>query len=704
MDLNKLLERLGVSELYPTQREVVERDLVRKGNFVLAAPTASGKTLAAEMVMYNELERGGKVLYLVPLKSIAYEKYEEFSALFDKWSVRVSTGDYDSSDEPLGRNDVVILTYEKFDSLQRHRSSWLDQVSLLVLDEVHYVGDPNRGPTLEMAVSKFLYENESSRRIALSATITNLDEIASWLSAVPIRVDWRPVPLRVGVYFNGKLLGSNGLIETLEGEGLFPLLERCLRDGGQVLIFYNKRNDAVSWAERIASHLKLGRIQKEEVFGEVNLSSYGSSKLLERLSSVVERGVGFHHAGLPFELRRSVERAFREGLIRVLTATPTLAAGVNLPARTVIVSSYMRYNARLGRMTPISIMEFWQMAGRAGRPKYDPYGEAYLIVRNQAEVKKALESYISSEPEPISSNLHEISLLRNHLLALIATKDGLSLSEIFDVFRKTLFHNQGGSKFLERTIPYVLESLTEEGFVWESGGRYSATKVGKRVSELYIDTYSAHLMIESLGELSRRFGRLEDLELPVLHLICMLPDMPKVSGGKKNELLRNAMEEIDPLIPFEETPVSSYSELLQIMSGALALSMWISGVSDGEIEELIGVEPGDLRSLAENGEWLCYSFSEISKLLGERSLSEWLRSLSLRIKHGVPEELLPLVSLRGVGRMRAKLLHEAGFRTVKDIADADPRDLEKIPGIGRQLSKELVEQARSLLHVGSSDR
>jgi len=695
MGLNEFLSRVGVKELYPTQREILERGLVSEGNFVLAAPTASGKTLAAEIVMNEELEKGGKIVYLVPLRSLAYEKYEEFSRVFDKWSVRVSIGDYDSSDEPLGKHDLIVMTYEKFDSLQRHRSSWLSSVSLLVLDEVHYVGDPSRGPTLEMAVSKFMHESQS-RRIALSATITNLEEIADWLQAVPIRVDWRPVPLRVGMYVEGKLIYPDGE-ERLEGEGIIPLLRKCLVEGGQAIVFYNRRSDAVSWAEKLASHFNMSG----ELLEEVNLSSYGSSKLLEKLSNVMRRGVAFHHAGLPFELRRAVERAFKRGSVRILTATPTLAAGVNLPARTVIVSSYMRYNPKLGRMTPISIMEFWQMAGRAGRPGYDPYGEAYIIAK-RSETKRVFE-YISSEPEPISSNLHDTSLLKNHLLALIASMEPISSGEILDIFKRTLLYIQGGDKFLRRTIPFLLDSLKEAGFLQEVRNSYRATSLGRRISELYIDTSSAQMMIEALDELNKRY-KVEDVELPVLHLLCMLPDMPKVYGRGRAELLREAIEELDPLIPMEESPISSPSELLQVMRGALSLKMWISGQSDGEIEEKLGVEPGDLRNLAENGEWLCYSFSEISKLFGEKELSEWLRILSMRIRYGVPEELLSLVILKGVGRVRAKLLYEAGYRTVRDIAEAEPEQLERIVGIGKQLSRELVDQARSLAYVGSSDR
>jgi helicase len=279
----------------------------------------------------------------------------------------------------------------------------------------------------------------------------------------------------------------------------------------------------------------------------------------------------------------------------------------------------------------------------------------------------------------------------------------ISSGEILDIFKRTLLYIQGGDKFLRRTIPFLLDSLKEAGFLQEVRNSYRATSLGRRISELYIDTSSAQMMIEALDELNKRY-KVEDVELPVLHLLCMLPDMPKVYGRGRAELLREAIEELDPLIPMEESPISSPSELLQVMRGALSLKMWISGQSDGEIEEKLGVEPGDLRNLAENGEWLCYSFSEISKLFGEKELSEWLRILSMRIRYGVPEELLSLVILKGVGRVRAKLLYEAGYRTVRDIAEAEPEQLERIVGIGKQLSRELVDQARSLAYVGSSDR
>jgi len=706
MGIEELLRKVGISDLYPTQKRIVKEGLIEKGNFVLAAPTASGKTLAAELVINEELNKGGKVLYLVPLRALAYEKFEEFNEIFPEYKIRVSIGDYDSSEEPLGRYDLIIMTYEKFDSVQRHRSSWLSKISLIVLDEVHYVGDPYRGPTLEIAVSKFLYDNSTARRIALSATITNLEDIARWLNAKPIRVDWRPVPLKVGIYFDGTIIFPDGSSELLRGDNSpLPIIRKSLESGGQVIVFYNRRADAVSWAEKIAKKLDMKGSPLEELSNGVRISDYGPSKLIERLSEVVRRKVAFHHAGLPFELRKVVERAFREGKIKVLTATPTLAAGVNLPARTVIISSYLRFDKRAGRMAPISIMEFWQMAGRAGRPKYDDYGEAFLIVSNNKDAEKAFKRYLSSEPEPITSSLYDISHLRNHVLALISSEGYLEHSDIFDIFGKTLLFVQGGQKLLERSLPYVLSSLEKEGFLTSDSRGYRATPIGRRVSELYVDPSSAYIMIQSLEYLLPRYKVMEDLDLSVLQLIAMLPDMPRISLQRgKRAFLEEVAESIEMLLPIEEAPVASLNELLQVTKAAVSLKLWIDEYSEGEIEEKLGIEPGDLRGLTETGAWLCYAYSEIVSLIGSKDVAGWLRNFSTRIKYGVKEELLPLLSLKGIGRRRARALYEAGYRTVKDIAFASPEELEKIPNIGRVLSREIIEQARLLYNAGSSNR
>ncbi|MCS7133708.1 MAG: DEAD/DEAH box helicase, partial [Candidatus Caldarchaeum sp.] len=205
--LRKALEKIGIAEFYPPQSEALAKGLLEGRPLMVATPTASGKTLIAMMAAYNHLVKGGKVLYLTPLRALASEKLAEFSNfLGDEFKVVASTGDYDSADPWLASYDVIIATNEKADSLLRHRAPWIDSVSLLVADEIHMIGDTDRGPTLEMTLTRLRNRNPKAQLLALSATAPNADEIAAWLNAELVTLNWRPVPLKEGVYHDGEII------------------------------------------------------------------------------------------------------------------------------------------------------------------------------------------------------------------------------------------------------------------------------------------------------------------------------------------------------------------------------------------------------------------------------------------------------------------------------------------------------------------
>ena len=199
--VKRVIIATGISSLYPPQEEAIKAGALMGANLVLASPTASGKTLIAELcAMQHVLEKGGKVLYLTPLRALAAEKYEEFSKYSkltkksgEKVRVAISTGDYDSADSHLGRYDVIIVTNEKCDSLLRHRSAWLKRVSLVVVDEFHFLNDRNRGPTLEVTLTRLMETNPDAQFFVLSATIRNAEDIAEWIKAQYITTEWRPV-------------------------------------------------------------------------------------------------------------------------------------------------------------------------------------------------------------------------------------------------------------------------------------------------------------------------------------------------------------------------------------------------------------------------------------------------------------------------------------------------------------------------------
>ncbi|MFQ6057249.1 MAG: DEAD/DEAH box helicase, partial [Methanosarcinales archaeon] len=175
----------GIKELYPPQAEAINKGLLSGNNIIAAIPTASGKTLLAELAILKNIlgKKRGKALYIVPLRALATEKYEHFSE-FGKFGVKVgiSTGDFDSKDEYLGINDLIITTSEKADSLLRNEVNWINKVSIVIADEIHLIDSASRGPTLEITLAK-LRHNTKAQIIALSATIGNSDELAKWLKA-----------------------------------------------------------------------------------------------------------------------------------------------------------------------------------------------------------------------------------------------------------------------------------------------------------------------------------------------------------------------------------------------------------------------------------------------------------------------------------------------------------------------------------------
>ncbi|RLE49522.1 MAG: extensin, partial [Candidatus Methanomethylicota archaeon] len=397
---------------------------------VLAVPTASGKTLVAELAMTkNVLEKSGKALYLVPLRALASEKYEEFKKYeIAGIKVAISTGDYDSSDPWLANYDIIVVTNEKADSLLRHRASWIEDISIIVADEIHLINDPSRGPTLEVVLARLKQINPEAQIIALSATIRNAEEIAEWLQAKLIKSDWRPVPLRKGVYFKGAIFFDDDTIIKLKKitrEPCEAITIDTLKNGGQILIFTNTRQNAVKMALKLAPIVSkyLEKEEKNELrkLARLILERGEVTRISEQLASCISCGTAFHHAGLIHEHRKIIEDAFRNFKIKAICATPTLAAGVNLPARRVVIRHYHRYDYNFGYQN-IPVLEFHQMAGRAGRPKYDKYGEAILIAKTIDEKEFLMENYIKAPPERIWSKLATEPALRSHILAIIATE------------------------------------------------------------------------------------------------------------------------------------------------------------------------------------------------------------------------------------------------------------------------------------------
>ncbi len=694
------LKSKGITTLYPPQAEAVERGLLEGENIVMAVPTAAGKTLVALMAVMKKVLTGeGKALYLVPLRALASEKYEEFSGLEElDVKVALSTGDYDSSDPWLSKYDVIVATNEKADSLIRHRAEWLRDIAVVVADEVHLLGDASRGPTLEVVLAKLRQVNPQAQFIALSATIRNADEISRWLSAKLVVSSWRPVPLKMGVYHAGKVFFNDGSTLSLaipkSVDPVTGLAVDVARRGGQALVFTNTRHTSLSYAERVKAHLDLllspeERRELRELADEV-LSEGEANKVAQRLAECIRSGVAFHHAGLSASHRRMVERGFRSFKLKVVCATPTLAAGVNLPARRVVLQDYRRYEPGLG-YGPIPTLEFHQMAGRAGRPQFDEYGEAILVAKSQAEVEALFENYIMAPPERIWSKLATEPALRSHILAFIASSALTSEEDLASFIGATFYAYQYGPSTAYPSVRRVLGFLEREGFIARAGGGYAATMLGHRTAELYVDPLTAVIIRDGLKSYEARSP------LGYLLLIASTPDIPKMylRRGERKKLgarLEGCVDEMPIKPPDPDEDPYGYEDYLASFKTALILHDWIEEASEDRIIDDYGVGPGDIHTLSQTARWLAYSAKELSKVLGLNPHIHPLHVLEQRLKEGCREELLPLTSLQGVGRVRARMLYNAGYRSLEDLAKASLRDLVKVPSIGLETAKDILKQ------------
>ncbi|ELY50072.1 ATP-dependent DNA helicase, partial [Natronorubrum bangense] len=669
-------QRDGIEELYPPQAEAVKAGATDGDSLVAAVPTASGKTMIAALSMLSAIERGGKALYIVPLRALASEKKAEFEA-YEEFGVTVgvTTGNYESTSEWLATKDIIVATSEKVDSLVRNGADWLSELTCVVSDEVHLIDDRNRGPTLEVTLAKLRRLNPGMQVVALSATVGNADEIADWLDAALVDTDWRPIDLQMGVHYGNALNFDDGSTREVPVEGSekqeAALVRDILEEGGSSLVFVNSRRNAEAAARR------LGQVSTRELTNDERaeltelaekIREDSDTETSTDLADCVEQGAAFHHAGLSSTQRTLVEDAFRDRLLKVISATPTLAAGVNTPARRVIVRDWRRFDPSAGGMAPLDVLEVHQMMGRAGRPGLDPYGEAVLLAKSHEDSQELFDRYIWAEPEAVRSKLAAEPALRTHVLATIASGFARTREELLEFLEATLYASQSTEAGrLEQVTETVLQYLESNDFIEREGGtettddagaftsaadlaaqqsaqtdeRLEATSLGHTVSRLYLDPMSAAEIVHGLEDADER-----PTALGLYQLVSRTPDMYELylrSGEDDTfgELFYEREAELLGDAPSEYEDDRFEDWLAALKTGKL-LADWASEDDEEQLTERYKIGPGDLRGKVDTAEWLLGAAESLAREID----SEWtvaVREARARVEHGVGEELLELV-------------------------------------------------------------
>jgi len=701
-----------IENLYPPQEDSIRCGLFEGKSIVLSVPTAAGKTLTATLAAIDKLSNAPvKVVYIVPLVALANEKYNYYKKLFaGKWKVAISVGDLDSANPWLAKYDFIVCTTEKLDSLIRHGAGWIKEIGLIIVDEVHLLNDFSRGPTLEVLITRLKEIVPHAQLLALSATINNSDELADWLSAEVVVSDFRPVKLYEGVSFENKIhfLDKDDYeISGLEQEN--SILENTLSLRKQALFFVSTRRNAEGLAQKLikSTRKKLTKIEREELTklskDALNILEI-PTRQCKKLADCIRSGSSFHHAGLLRKQKQLIEEGFRTGLIKSISATPTLAMGVNLPAFRVVIRDSKRYYRGIGA-SYIPVLEYKQFVGRAGRPQYDKFGESILVARTEDEANKLVDRFIMGEPEKIKSKLAVEPVLRMHTLALISSGFAKTEHALLEFFSKTFYAYQYGEiSIIENKLIEILDLLKEWKFISEKSAKLQPTKIGKRVTELYLDPITAHEFINALKSPKASKKKIQPFSIIqcVSNTIEMAPLLSIRSGdfAELNELIAEREHMFLQHVPREWD--LEFDRFLRSVKTAMLFESWINEKTEDQILGRFRVAPGELRGRLHVADWLIYSLQELALLLGLKDILKDIRKTRVRMKYGVREDLMPLVRLKSVGRVRARKLYNANLKTVAALRKVPLQSLSRI--IGPNIAYTIKEQLGERLEKPSNAR
>ena len=669
--------------LFTPQQEVMDQGLLTSGfNCILQMPTGSGKTWLAEQAMADALARGYRAIYLTPLRALAAEQMSHWQERFANHRVGVFTGDFGIPGRPypvpFGEAQLLVMTPERLDACTRawrNHWHWLPEVDLIIVDEFHLLGEPQRGARLEGALLRMQRLNPFARIIGLSATLGNRGELADWLQAVEYQSTWRPIPLTWRMVRYRK---ADEKPQLLAQE-----VRQTVAGGGRSLVFVQSRRRA------------------------------------EALScQLLEAGLraAHHHAGLAHTERRTVEAAFRRRETDVLVATGTLEMGLNLPVRQVILYDLQAFDGTDFR--PLATSTVWQRVGRAGRRGLDTEGEALLFVPTWDQQP---ETYLLGNFEPIKSGLANRSALAEQIVAEVSSGLARTTQQLQTVFGHSLAARQ------ER-LPDVAQLIGE----MQAAGMICATQAeGASTTQRFAPTRLGRLAVRHFLTpatiLRLRDGLTGEAELTFFDLLLLAtasaecePVLP-VDFEELEQLAAALAGEASTLLQLPHPQLVARlgingKRLLATLKMALVIRQWTRLGDTQPVAETFACYPFEVAQLGTSLERLLLvmaalfekpeveAAAELQALADYVPLAERITALRTMVATGLDETAVTLTCLSGLGPTLAQRLYRAGITDIEALAQAEPTTLAALRGIGAARAAQWIDQAIEVVKTRSALR
>lgn len=615
-------------------------------------------TICSEMLMAQEIrERGGKAMYLAPLRALAKEKIDDWTDSnhhFGDLNLSICTGDYRLTDKrksELEKSNIVVMTSEMLNSRCRNYKSesndWLKQIKTLIIDEAHLLTVSGRGDHLESGLMKFTQISPDCRIVALSATMPNVSQISEWIQKLNnkktylINSKYRPCPLSIH-YEEYEDLGTYEMKEEAKIDKAIDIIREYKDD--KFLVFVHSKNTG----QKVKKYLDQLNIESE-----------------------------FHNADLEKDKRHEVEKRFKSGNLRVIVATSTLAWGINSPARRVIITGVHRGT------TEVETYDIFQMAGRAGRVGYDPEGDVYILIPESKSdeqierlsvpqnINSQLLSYVGDEDNP------HYKTLAFHLVSEIHHGNVKTIDDIHNWYDRSLAKFQSldlDDSIVDKTI----ELLVQVGAIKQTEDNFEATSIGKVSSMFYYSPFD-------VADLRRNFRILfmKGIQDDDFALSMALGNVDSIRMGF---VTKNEKEEIEE---YKNSVIKTIGDVYldSSIKGGYAYFCLLRGLNPGAVSSIS-------KSMQMDFDRTVSVLNALDSMAAKWNKRNYFNTLSLRIAYGVRKELVNLCKISNIGKVRAEKLYAAGFRNPSDLIGRE-MEVKKVLNMKDDKILEIIESAKN---------